>query len=345
MQNSNIKNWIAAALLLLIIPVSGCSWFEEEEKVEVAESDPIVIGINYFPSALIFALAEDLGYYEDEGVNVEVVLYENYSDYWKAMELGEIEVIGLAFMDVFHAWDDGKKLKVVAVADYSYGADAIITRQGKGLDSLENLKGEKIAVEIGTVGDFLLDFALSARAKIDIGSIEKLNYTAKDAATAFINNEVDVAVTYEPYVYEILSNSDGQVIFDSRNERGLIPDVLLVEENNLKERREDYKKIIKAWFKAVDYLKNFPNEASEIIANRIGLSQEEYIIQLESLYILDLRDNITAFSIGSGFESLYGSGRLIIDFFESNEVLQKTPDINIILDDSIVRDLYNESHS
>ncbi|MFC1656330.1 ABC transporter substrate-binding protein, partial [Patescibacteria group bacterium] len=173
--------------------------------------------------------------------------------------------------------------------------------------------------------------------------VVKVNLTAKEAAEAFMNGEVDIAVSYEPYVYEAISQGDAEVIFDTKNERGLIPDVLVVEEGKLEERREDFEKVVKAWFRAVDYLKNNHIEATTLIGERMGLTQEEYAAQLSSLYILDLRDNITAFSVGSGFDSLYGSGRLISDFFLSKNLIEESPDITEMLDNSIVKDLYNTS--
>lgn len=329
-------------LVLVSVFISGCSLLEKEKvdnnpTTEVEESKTIVIGAPYFTVSFFWVLADELGYFEAEGVDVEVIIYENNSDSIEAIRNGEADIIAITFVDLYREWTQDNPYVAIVAGDYSYGADAIIAKLG--IETLDDLKGKKVAAEFGTIPEFLLDFAITNRSSITLDDIEKVNLTVDEAVDAFVNNGIDAIATFEPYASEVMSQIDANVIFDSKNERGLVVDVGMVEQSNLQENFEEFEKVVRAWFKTIEFYNSNTDEAISIMANAAGIEPEEFAWFMDGVYIMDLRDNVTAFSRASGFESLYGNGGLIGDFYEGKGILEYIPEPEELLDDSIINSL------
>ncbi|MBD3330779.1 transporter substrate-binding domain-containing protein [Candidatus Peregrinibacteria bacterium] len=343
MKKLIIRLFTACLVLSFVILFSSCQFGDKDNQTREqtpidSENESIIIGVPYFPTSFFWFLADGLGYLEEEGLDAEIIIYDNNSENIEAIENNEIDIFGTAYMQLFSLWDSSDPLVAIAAADYSYGGDAIITRKNKNLDSISDLKDGKIAVESGTISEFFLDFVLTYRGEITPEDVEKVNYTVDEATEAFLNNEIDGVVTFEPFMQDILSQSDeAQIIFDSANERGLIMDVCAVRKENLDKNPEKFIKAFRAWFKAIEFYKKSPDEAIKIMADAIEMSPEEFAMHLNGIYIMDLRDNVTAFSIASGFESLYGSGRLIRDFIQEKGLLVEIPEIEVIINDTVVQ--------
>lgn len=348
MINRKYFNGLSALLFLATVLFSGCQYgnpITPDDKTFVdneVQSEPLRVGVHSYPSSLFWYIAEDMGYFDEENANVQITYYDSISDYVEAMNKGELDIIGLGYMDLFMLVQQGMNLKTIVAADYSYGADAIVSRKGMNIDSIQDLKGKRIGVETETVSEFFLDYVLTNRTNIDLNDVEKVRYTALETVQAFKNREVDVICTFDPFTYSALEDENAQIIFDSSNERGLIADVGVVEESKLEANRDEYLKAVRAWLRAVDYFKNDPDAAAEIIAKRTDISKEDLLSQLDHLYILDLRDNTTAFSVGAGFESLYGSGKLILDFYKSRGIDSGLPTIDETLDGSLIKQIAEE---
>lgn len=326
-------------LILIVIATTTIFFFNDgkhsNQNLDNTSAHAINMAINYYPTALLFILADELNLYEKMGVNVNITQFEAYSEQLQAIENGQADATGLVLIDTFSQIPEDIPFKIVTILDYSYGADGILAR---GLSSVEDLEGTRIAVEKNTVGEFFLSTVLD-RFNIDRNTIELVNKTASEAAKAFTEGSVDAAVTYEPHLSRALFSSDGEILIDSSYERGLIPTVAIVREDKLKEHPEAYEAFFKAWFKTVEFLEENPDESFQIIGDYLGISAEEVSLQFEGLHILDLRENINAFAVSSGFDSIYGSGRLTEDFLEKNKVLEDVPSLDSLIDDSIIKAL------
>jgi NitT/TauT family transport system substrate-binding protein len=98
---------------------------------------------------------------------------------------------------------------------------------------------------------------------------------ADDCAQAFMMQEVDAAVTYEPWLTPGKTTAHGHLLTDSSQQPGLITDCLETTAGVLKNRRDDFRAVGRAWAAAVDYFKLHPDEAIAIMANHLGGSLED----------------------------------------------------------------------
>ena len=107
----------------------------------------------------------------------------------------------------------GQKIPLTSIylLDTSNGADAIVAK--KGIKSVKDLKGKKVAATDGEINHMMLIAALD-RNGMTQDDIDFVNMNADDAGGAFVAGKLDAAVTWEPWVTKSKS-AGGNVIFTS----------------------------------------------------------------------------------------------------------------------------------
>ncbi|WP_312886509.1 ABC transporter substrate-binding protein [Paenibacillus foliorum] len=147
--------------------------------------------------------------------------------------------------------------------DNSFGGDGIVVKPG--IQSLQDLKGKKVATELGTVDHLLMLTALS-KSGLKEKDVNYVNMTVNDADPAFIAGNLDAALLWEPFLSKAIEEGKGKLLFSSKDTPGLIPDLLVFKVEFTKSRPEDVKKIMNAWFDALDYWKKNLEESLKIMA-------------------------------------------------------------------------------
>ena len=138
------------------------------------------------------------------------------------------------------------------------GGDGILAT--KDIQSMADLKGRSVAVLRGSLQQFYLAILLK-QVGLSEADIEVVDLPADDAAEAFLMQEVDAAVTYEPWLTQGRQAAHGHLLTDSSHQPGLITDCLETTAGVLGDRREEFKAVGRAWVAAVEYFKTHPDEA------------------------------------------------------------------------------------
>lgn len=214
-----------------------------------------------------FYVARDKGFFTDEGVDVELVIMEDTPIKMGAMMAGQLDLVA-STVDEFPIYmKPGIGVRYVLAVDNSKGGDGIVAT--KDITSIEGLKGKKIAFEQGSVSQFFLN-ALLKDAGLSQNDIEPVNMAATDAGVAFAAGQVDAAVTWEPALSQGAKAENGHILLTSADKPGLITDVVAATDATLKEKGDDVKAFVRAWYKALDFIKNNPDEANAIMAQGVG---------------------------------------------------------------------------
>lgn len=120
---------------------------------------PLRIAINAWPGYEFVYLAEQQGYFDRLGVDVEIVEFESLSDARRAFERGQVDGFGCTVVEALISAAGGtRRVAIPYVADYSHGADLIVARGGP--TTVVDLVGRKVAVEAGTLNTYILARAL-----------------------------------------------------------------------------------------------------------------------------------------------------------------------------------------
>ncbi|WP_236209275.1 ABC transporter substrate-binding protein [Pseudomonas tohonis] len=212
-------------------------------------------------------LARDLGYFKEQGLDVELTTIEEASMYMAAQASGKLSGSASTIDEILKYRSSDFCFKAVAALDESYGGDGVLV--GKEVASLKDLKGQSVAVNEGSVSQFWLSYLLKHNG-MTMADLDIQNMTADDAATAFIAGRVPAAVTWEPHLSLVRQKGEGKVLIDSSKTPGVIVDVVALSCDVIDKQPEDVKALVKGLYKAVQFTRDNPEKAHEIMAKGVG---------------------------------------------------------------------------
>ncbi len=239
-----------------------------------ASGEPITIGYSDWPGWVAWDIADQQGFFKKHGANVKLVWFPVYTDSLNALAAGQVDANCQTWSDTMGPLAQGLDLKAILVNDNSFGNDAMIAQPG--FKSVKDLKGKKVATELGTCDHFLLLKALEANGMSE-KDMQFTNIKVQDCPAAMLSKQVDAAVVWEPSRTKILNDLKGSTaVFDSSDVPGSIPDLLVMKSDVVGKRSEEIQKIVDAWYDAMDWWKANPDEAVKILAKRTDTPVADY---------------------------------------------------------------------
>lgn len=289
-------------LLGVLAGLAGCSRHE-----------PLRIGLNMWPGYEFLFLAEQLGYYHEEGVEVQIVDFTSLADARRSFERGQIDGLGTTVVEVMLATEaSANPLTIVSVVDYSDGADVILARTG--FPDLASLKGHRIGVELGSICVYVLarGLELSGMSMADIIPVSKDQTSMEADLRAGV---IDAVVTYPPSSLAIQKDPAYTTVFTSKKTPREIVDVIAFGGSTINQRPKDVAAVLRAFNRAQDYYFTHKAEALKIMGKREGVTPEEFDLALN-----DGMGVVTA----SGQAAYLREGALTPIITRTGEVLQQT---------------------
>lgn len=270
-----MSGWIL--LLATVLPgLAGCT---------PAPPEPLRVGINIWPGYEPLYLARELGYYADTPLHL--VEYASDTQALRALRNAAIDAAALTLDELLQLRAEGLDLRVVAVLDFSNGADVVLARAH--VRKLADMRGRRVGVENTAVGAYVLTRVLQA-AGLTQTDIRVVSLELGEHEQAFKSGKVDVVVTSEPWRSRLLTQGAHQ-LWDSSLIPGEIVDVLAVRRDRLKEHAETVTALLYGWFRALDYVKTQPQDAAKRMGQREGLDANQFLAALSRLQLPDLEQN------------------------------------------------------
>lgn len=280
----------AAALTVALLATSGCAATSAPTASGDDGAASVGMGIQPWLGYGPWYIAQENGYFEDAGVEVEITNFMNDADMTAAFAADRIQMANAASHSALQFIEQGLDVTIVLLLDASLTADAILT--DGSVESVADLAGQQIAFEEGSVSNLLLGFALQENG-LTLDDIEPVPMDPSEAATALIGGSVPVAVTYEPYISEASSAGDVEVLFTAAENEGLISDVLVVDNDFLAENPETVQGVVDAWGPSIDFYESDTDAARGIIAEAIGSDVESLATAFDGVEYFSLEANAT----------------------------------------------------
>lgn len=290
---------LVAVAIIVIVATLGCQVITIEQKTAQAEAvtgaekeEPINIrlGFNTWVGYGPFYIAQEKGFFAEHGLNVDLQRIEGTADRRSALIAGRLEGMGSTVDDLIISAAQGVKGKMVLALDESAGADGILTV--KDINDVQDFKGKEIAVQPGFVNHFFLLYILDANG-LSSKDITVVPMDPDKASAAFIAKEVDVAVTWEPYLSQVAEDRpDGKTFLTSNDYPGLIVDILVFNNDFIEKEPDAVRAFVDAWYEALDFLATNPEEGHAIIGQAMGLDSAEVGDILSGVKFLAEDDNV-----------------------------------------------------
>ena len=138
-------------------------------------------------------VANDLGYFKDENLDVQFLTFQSGVESFRAMASGSVDVAGSAMESIVGAVAQGADTKVVT--SYQVPNDFAFV-VGPSIHTLSDLKGKRVNIEsAGSITDALSRFVLQ-KAKIDPSQVQLVTSTTAGRVTALLAGQADTGVLH-----------------------------------------------------------------------------------------------------------------------------------------------------
>jgi len=307
----------------------------------LSAKEPLKIGYSDWPGWVAWQIGIEKGWFKEAGVDVEF----QWMDYVASMDAyvaGLLDAVSMTNGDALVTGGTGKPSVGIIINDFSNGNDMIVAKPG--IESFEALKGKKIGLEEGFVLHLLL-LKGAELAGIDPSEFEIVNVPTNETPQVLASGAVDAIGAWQPSSGQALKTVPGSTpVLTSKDAPGLIYDVLYVDPESLEANRDEWAKVVKVWYRIVDFLKDEDNldEALEILASRVEISPEEYEPFFQGTYILSLDEALKVWEKADGLGSIYGSSVIADAFNVDQGVYEEKLDTDKYLDPSLTLE-YAES--
>jgi NitT/TauT family transport system substrate-binding protein len=325
MKKFHIFSKICAAALLV------CSF-------AATAAPPLRIGYSDWPGWVAWQVAIQKNWFKQAGVDVKFEWFD-YGSSLDAFSAGKLDGVGMTNGDSLVTGASGGKNVMFLVTDYSNGNDMIIAKPG--INSIKDLKGKKIGVEIGLVDHLMVLNALKQNG-MKPSDVTLVNSPTNQLPQVLASGQVDAVAAWQPSSGTALKLVPGsKAIYTSKNAPGLIYDMYCVSPQSWATRRADWEKVMKVWYRVVNYIHNPKTQADavKIMAARVGLTPAQYRPLLGGTKLLTLKESKAAFKKGPGLNSIYGSSKVSDDFNVANGVYKTHQNVDSYIDPSMTESM------
>ncbi|MEW5709253.1 MAG: taurine ABC transporter substrate-binding protein [Pseudomonadota bacterium] len=201
-----IKTWVCNALgvglALGLLAGSGGSWAQQKE---------VTIAYQLIVGPLLVGIAD--GRFEKAtGYKIHWRQFDSGAKVATAMASGDVQVGVIGSSPLAAAVSRGVDLQLFWILDDINEAEALVVRNGSGINGPQDLKGKKIAVPFVSTTHFHTMFALEVWG-IKPAEVRLLNMQPNQIAAAWERGDIDAAYVWDPALSRI--KQSGKVLITS----------------------------------------------------------------------------------------------------------------------------------
>ncbi len=297
----------------------------------------VVVGYQQIVGPFVSAIADGRfdAALKEAGYAADWRQFSSAGDITSALASGNVPIGVIGSTGTAAAATRGVDMQLFWILDNIGKSEALVAREGSGIEKPEDLKGKKVGVPFVSTSHFHLLVGLEKVWKIDPREVDILNMKPPQIVAAWQRGDIDAAYVWPPALSEILKN--GKVISDSEvigKESVPTFDGIVVD----RKFAADNPKFMAAFAKVLadayaDYAKNGANwtaDSPEVqgIVKMIGGKPEDVIEALKLLVFPPVEEQASGTWLGGGAE-----GGAVRAFTESAKFLVEQKQIDTALPD------------
>lgn len=267
---------IAVPLALGLLAFAGCPHrsAEDSETSGAGDAEPITLAIPLQPSSALALIAQEEGYFAEEGVAVRIKHPSIGAQAVQSMLMGEADAATAGDAPIAIRYFRRRDLRIFATIDSSSNDLRIVARRDRGVRGPGDLRGKRIGTQKGSSPHFFLHSYL-AKQGIPESEVTLVFMRAEDLPQALASGEVDAFSMREPFVSRARELVGSKIVlFEApglyeRTENAVCIEALV------RRRPKAVMGIIEAFRRAQQLAEKDPERAIQIVAKQINISPVE----------------------------------------------------------------------
>jgi sulfonate transport system substrate-binding protein len=299
--NASNKRHFLIRLVIAISVLAICTAFQACSRTDQKPAGPpekITIAYAVTLDAVLAEIAQAKDYFKQEGLEVTSHMHPFGKPALEDVLAGKADFATVAEIPVMFAIMKGEKISVIATIQSSNLNNAILASRDKGIVTLEDLKGKKIAVSLGTTSEFFLDSLLATHGMFR-KDIQIVDLKADKMTDALAHGDVDAISTFTLYTALTQKKLGNRVITFRDKEINWYSFNVVATQDFIRKNPDKVKKVLRALVKAEEFARGNPAEAQKIMADFSGIeitiireiwADDSIAVTLDQSLILALED-------------------------------------------------------
>ncbi len=236
------------------------------------EKLPVVIAVSKTPLSTPFYVAKSIDAFKNTCVDVEF-----YHVIGGQMAFANV-MSGLAdfgtISDSVIAFQSLAQKKFVSHATFVHSDNDVklLSRPSAEIKTIADLRAKRIGVTKVTASEYFLS-SLLAMNGMSVADVDLVNYKPEQLLTAYLNNEVDAIVPWEPFAFKSIHLLGNEInLHDTKNLNSLSFNLISRPADNATVNKA--KCVIEGLAKAIDFISSKPQAAQNIVINELGLEPD-----------------------------------------------------------------------
>lgn len=252
---------VAAAALAATLPAA-------------AQETPVAIGISGWTGFAPLTLAKEAGLFKKHGLDVTIKKIPQ-KDRHLAIASGDIQCAATT-VETWIVWNaNGVATTQIFQLDKSFGADGMAVKPN--IQKIADLKGKTVAASAPGTSPYFLLATMLKKNGLSVKDVKVVNLEPQAAANAFVTgNDVDAAMTYEPYISTVRAKPEAGRIIATTLEYPAVMDTFGCTPKFLAEHPKAAKALADAYFDALAMIKVDPKKSFEIMGADVKQSAEAF---------------------------------------------------------------------
>lgn len=236
--------------------------------------EKVVIGAETVPHASLIWIAENKGFFQKEGLNVEIREFESGRTALRMMlSVKDIDIVTAAQTPVISHSFARNDYTIICNMVCAYDDVKIIVRRDRDIEGPSDLKGRSVGITAGSSGHFFLSLFLTHH-QLTLADVKTIDIEATKLPRALADGQVDAIATWEPHIYKA-KKALGEKAFILPSSGIYREDFyLIVRKDIIKAKPNTIKRFLRAIQRSEDFLQQKNTEAMDIVAQRLDLDKE-----------------------------------------------------------------------
>jgi taurine transport system substrate-binding protein len=147
------------------------------------------------------------------GYKINWRMFGGGGDVIKAMASGDVQIGEAGSSPITTAASQGQDIRLIYILDDIADAEALIVRNGSGINGVKDLKGKKVATPFVSTAHYQL-MAIMKVEGVDAKGVNVMNMRPPEIAAAWERGDIDAAFIWDPVLTKIKGN--GKVLHTSK---------------------------------------------------------------------------------------------------------------------------------
>lgn len=294
-----------AMTLALSVSMIACG-NEKKEDSSQKENTLLRLGVMGSIDAVPLVIAQEKGYFEEEGVNLDLQIFKAAKDRDAALQAGELDGVLCDEVAISIYQNSDIDMKITGTTN---GFWTLVAGKDSGIASVADLKGKKVGISENTMIDYLADY-IATENGIKASDIEKVAIPAMPARLeALKNNQIDAAILPAPF--NDTAVADGGIEVTKIYNKDIMISVTGFLQNVIDNNAEAIKGFYNAYNKAIEFMNNNDiAEYEDVVISTVGYAEE-------------MRGNIILPELKTNYLPAEENVQKVLDWSKNKGLLQK----------------------